>query len=131
MKKFVSVVILVVSLIALARTLVKQPLPTVADFLAMTQGVDEFDPAEVIQECGQIINEMLILDPDVFASIWENVDFFNFFEKLGLSIGYLFLGIGKFFSGVFLSSLNLLKIPLQGLVFVLTILCWIFGIPVV
>ena len=62
--------------------------------------------------------------------IWANVDFSNFLVKIVDSL-LVFLNIlNEVLNAVFVTALNILKFPLQGIIYILRILFWICGLQI-
>lgn len=60
--------------------------------------------------------------------IWADVDVTNFGPKVFDSIIVFLDLLNDVLNGVFVTTLNILKFPLQGIVFILRFLAWICGI---
>lgn len=62
--------------------------------------------------------------------IWSNADWTNFLVKLVESISVFLNILNEVLNAVFVTALNILKFPLQGIIFILRILFWICGFQI-
>lgn len=62
--------------------------------------------------------------------IWSNVDITNFLVKLVDSISVFLNILNEVLNAVFVTALNILKFPLQGIIYILRILFWICGLQI-
>lgn len=62
--------------------------------------------------------------------IWSNADWTNFLVKLVESVSVFLNILNEVLNAVFVTALNILKFPLQGIIFILRILFWICGLQI-